>query len=212
MISGLCSRFVWTFVLILFTSSLFAAEKEAVVIQVRKKLKLHNSERIYFDYFIKGGHALGLEKGVLVSVVRRLPVHDPFDNASVGDFHVKVADLEIIHADQDKSIGRLIQIDRREARPMLTYDAVMVGDRLDLDTMRAKVSYHRAIEPMSGPRSPANTLLPSSMPLSSLPQERSLSKPVAMRSSQSDIKSEEPEMVKTESLQNQQSLLTKPQR
>ena len=133
------------FVLVLiFCSHIFAAENEAVVIEVKKKLKLHDTERVYADYFIKGGKKLGLNKGVLVSVVRRVPVHDPFDNASVGDFKVKVADIEIIHADGDKSIGRLIEIDRREARPMLTYDAVMIGDRLDLDSMRAKVSYRRA--------------------------------------------------------------------
>lgn len=119
----------------------FSMADEAVVIEVRKKVKLHDLERVYADYFIKGGRGLGLEKGVLVSVVRRVPVHDPFENASVGDFKVKVADLEIIHADADKCIGRLVEIDRREARPMLTYDAVMIGDRLDLDSLRAKVSY-----------------------------------------------------------------------
>ena len=122
----------------------FALEKEAVVIEVRKKVKLHDMERVYADYFIRGGTRLGLTKGTLISVVRRLPVHDPFENASVGDFRVKVADIEIIQADSEKSIGRLIEIDRREARPMLTYDAIMIGDRLDLDTMRAKVSHKRA--------------------------------------------------------------------
>ncbi|MEM7646446.1 MAG: hypothetical protein AAF203_06025 [Pseudomonadota bacterium] len=131
--------------LLMFCGSLAGAkDKEAVVIEVRKKVKLHDSERVYADYFIRGGRNLGLAKGVLVSVTRRVPVHDPFENASVGDFKVKVADLEIIHADQKKSIGRLIEIDRREARPMLTYDSVMIGDRLDLDSMRAKVSYKKA--------------------------------------------------------------------
>ena len=126
---------------LLLSLKTFGKSGEAVVIEVRKKVKLHDLERVYADYYIKGGRSLGLEKGVLVSVVRRLPVHDPFDNASVGDFKVKVADVEIIHADADKSIGRLVEIDRREARPMLTFDAIMIGDRLDLDSLRAKVAY-----------------------------------------------------------------------
>lgn len=129
--------------LLQFTSSM-AKSEEAVIIEVRKKLKLHDMERVYADYFIRGGTKLGLNKGVLVSVMRRVPVHDPFENASVGDFKVKVADIEIIESDSNKSIGRLVEIDRRNARPMLTYDAIMIGDRLDLDSMRAKVAYREA--------------------------------------------------------------------
>ena len=141
----------------LISVNVYAAQQDAVVIEVRKKVKLHDSEKVYADYFIKGGMNLGLQNGVLVSVVRRVPVHDPFDNASVGDFFVKVADIEIIQADEKKSIGRLIEIDRREARPMLTYDAVMIGDRLDLTTMRNKVSYRKAPSSVfENPRMPAS--------------------------------------------------------
>ncbi len=121
-----------------------ASPEEAVIIEVRKKVKLHDTERTYADYFIRGGTKLGLSPGVLVSVMRRVPVHDPLQNSSVGDFEVKVADLEIILADDKKSIGRLIEIDRRAARPMLAFDAVMIGDKLDLSSMRTKLSHQEA--------------------------------------------------------------------
>ncbi len=135
----------------------WSAQDEAVVIEVRKKIKLHDMERTYADYFIRGGSKLGLSKGVLVSVMRRVPVHDPFENASVGDFHVKVADIEIIASDSKKSIGRLVEIDRRQARPMVAYDAIMIGDRLDLNSMRAKVSYRPAPQSVfDNPRMPAS--------------------------------------------------------
>lgn len=133
-------------ILMMVTTSVWALDSEAVVIEVIKKVKLHDTERVYSDYFIRGGTKLGLSQGILVSVVRRVPVHDPFENASVGDFRIKVADIEIIQVDEDKSIGRLVEIDRREARPMLAFDAVMIGDRLDLDTMRAKVAYKEVPE------------------------------------------------------------------
>jgi hypothetical protein len=145
----------------------WAAGEEAVVIEVRKKIKLHDMERTYADYFIRGGTKLGLSKGVLVSVVRRVPVHDPFENASVGDFRVKVADIEIIAADSKKAIGRLVEIDRRAARPMLAYDAIMIGDRLDLTTMRTKVGYREA--PQSVFDNPQPQRVPASVPAE--PQE-----------------------------------------
>lgn len=123
-----------------------AVGKEAVIIEVRKKVKLHDTEKVYADFFIKGGTKIGLHEGILVSVLRRVPVHDPFENSSVGDFKVKVADIEIIQADSEKSIGRLVEIDRRAARPMLTYDAIMIGDRLDLETLRPKVAMQETSE------------------------------------------------------------------
>jgi hypothetical protein len=143
---------------IVFTSAWAqATPEEAVIIEVRKKVKLHDTERTYADYFIRGGTKLGLSPGVLVSVLRRVPVHDPLQNASVGDFQVKVADIEIILADDKKAIGRLVEIDRRQARPMLTYDAIMIGDKLDLTSMRAKVSHREAPSSVfDQPRSPAS--------------------------------------------------------
>ncbi|MCJ8276889.1 MAG: hypothetical protein MJK18_08610, partial [Bdellovibrionales bacterium] len=67
------------FIFLMTSSNLWALEQEAVVIEVRKKVKLHNTERVYADYFIRGGSKLWLSPGVLVSVVRRIPVHDPFE-------------------------------------------------------------------------------------------------------------------------------------
>ena len=68
-----------------------------------------------------------------------------------------MADIEIIQADEKKSIGRLIEIDRRQARPMITYDAVMIGDRLDLSSMRMKVSHRQAPSSVfETPRAPAS--------------------------------------------------------
>ena len=132
----------------------FATEKEAVVIEVRKKVKLHKTEVVYPDYFISGGGKMGLDKGALVSVVRRVPVHDPFQNASIGDFRIKVADVEIIHSDREKSVARLVGIDRHRERPMVRYDTVMVGDRLDLTTLRRKVA---RVEPFLMPESETRT-------------------------------------------------------
>ena len=105
-------------IVIFVTCGAGASAEEAVVIEVRKKVKLHDTERTYADYFIRGGTKLGLSPGVLFSFFRLVPLHDPLQNASVGDFQVKVADIEIILADDKKSIGRLVEIDRRAARPV----------------------------------------------------------------------------------------------
>lgn len=114
-----------------------AADGEAVVIEVKKNIQLSKIEKVYKNFFINGGENLGLKKGHIVDVLRRVPFHDPLKNISVGDIRVKVGELEIIHADGQLSVARQIGLEDPENRPVLDYEAVMVGDRLDLASSRA---------------------------------------------------------------------------
>lgn len=114
-----------------------AADGEAVVIEVKKNIQLSKNEKVYKNFFINGGENLGLKKGHIVDVLRRVPFHDPLKNISVGDIRVKVGELEIIHADGQLSVARQIGLEDPENRPVLDYEAVMVGDRLDLASSRA---------------------------------------------------------------------------
>jgi hypothetical protein len=114
-----------------------AAEKEAVVIEVRKTISMSKNDKVYKNYFINGGGNLGLKKGMVVDVLRRLPMHDPLKNISVGDLRIKVGEIEIIHNDDFLSVGKLVSQESPENRPVLDYEAVMVGDRLDLGSIKA---------------------------------------------------------------------------
>lgn len=117
-----------------------AASNEAVIIEVRKNLPMSKQEKIYRNYFINGGTQLGLNKGSTVEVLRRLPVHDPLKNSAIGDLRVKVGQLEIIHADTRISVGRLVSMESPDDRPILDYEALMIGDRLDLSTIKGHVA------------------------------------------------------------------------
>jgi hypothetical protein len=114
---------------------------EAVVIEVKKNLALSKNDKIFRHYFIKGGGNQGLAKGTVVDVVRRVAVHDPLSNSSIGDIRVKVAELEIIHSDPTISVGKIVSFESPETRPVIDIEAVMVGDRLDLGSIKtAKVA------------------------------------------------------------------------
>ncbi len=113
-----------------------AAEKEAVVIDVRKNVALSKNDKVYKNFYINAGAKRGLKKGAIVDVLRRLPLHDPLRNMSVGDLKVKVAELEIIFGDEYLSIARISKYENPEERPLLDVDAVMIGDRLDLASIK----------------------------------------------------------------------------
>lgn len=113
------------------------AAEEAVVIEVKKNLSLGKTDKIYRNFVINGGSNVGLSKGAIVDVLRRVAVHDPLKNASIGDIRVKVAELEIIHADPKISVARLVSQESPENRPVLDIEAIMIGDRLDLKSIRS---------------------------------------------------------------------------
>lgn len=114
-----------------------AAESEAVIIEVRKNISLSKNDKVYKNFYINGGENFGLKKGNIVDVLRRVPFHDPLKNISVGDIRIKVGELEIIHSERNLSVAKLISQESSENRPVLDYEAVMVGDRLDLVSIRA---------------------------------------------------------------------------
>lgn len=123
--------------LFMFFSVIEVRAQEAVVIEVRKNTSLSKKDKVFKNFFINGGENYGLKPGMHVDVLRRLPVHDPIKNASVGDMRVKVGTVEIIHSEEKLSVARLVNYDSMEKRPLLDFEAVMVGDRLDLETIRS---------------------------------------------------------------------------
>jgi hypothetical protein len=124
------------FLFILFSIVEVRADVEAVIIEVRKNTSLSKNEKVFKNYFVSGGETLGLRKGTHVDVTRRLPVHDPLKNAAIGDLRIKVGTIEIIHSEERISVARLVSYESIEDRPLLDYEAVMIGDRLDLASIR----------------------------------------------------------------------------
>lgn len=140
-------RFYISILFLMFSTLEVRADAEAVVIEVRKSVSLSKTDKVYKNYFINGGSAMGLNKGTTVDVLRRVPFHDPIKNSAIGDIRVKVAELEIIHSDAKLSVGKLVFTESAEHRPVVDFDAVMIGDRLDLDTIRTPLVTQVTVDP-----------------------------------------------------------------
>ncbi len=136
--------------LFLFFSVIEVRAQEAVVIEVRKNTNLSKKDKVFKNYFINGGENLGLKPGSHVDVMRRLPMHDPIKNASVGDLRVKVGTVEIIHSEEKLSVAKLVNYDSMETRPLLDFEAVMVGDRLELSSIRAAPAAAAPVNALEG--------------------------------------------------------------
>lgn len=114
----------------------FAHAKEGTVFEVRRPVALDSNDKPPKDFFINVGSKDGLKVGMLVMVNRRQSLYDIYLNKSAEDLVVNVGQLRIIHVQPDLSVARLENIENREALPVLDYDAIMVGDKVDLSSAK----------------------------------------------------------------------------
>lgn len=107
---------------------------ELTIFDVRKNLALSDSEKVFRDFYVNGGTEAGITRGMIITVQRRLPLYDTYQNRSAGDLDLKVAKIKIIHVQKGLSVARLHSEFDRSTSPLLEDNFIMVGDRLDLAT------------------------------------------------------------------------------
>jgi hypothetical protein len=117
----------------LFLFSLFSYQafaRELTIFAIQKNLQLNSKDTVYHDYYLDGGSESGLSKGQLVTVVRRIPLHDLTRNRPLGDMHLPVAQLRIIYVQRGSSVARVNKLYQDKDRPLIEFNAVMVGDQV----------------------------------------------------------------------------------
>lgn len=105
------------------------------IFDVRRSLPLDPEEEVTHDFYINAGPEAGLKKGVYISVVRSVPVHDPIQNKQQATLNIPIGKLHIIHVEKNIAVGRLQNELTDDERPTVEFEAVMIGDHVDLATM-----------------------------------------------------------------------------
>lgn len=123
---------VVSFILLSSIFTTYAYSSEVVIFAVNKNLQMHPKDPIFKDYYLSGGIEDGLRRGMIVTVVRRTPVHDLSRNRALGDILLPVAKLRLIYVQKNLSIARVVTLIHGKSIPNTEFDAVMVGDRVTL--------------------------------------------------------------------------------
>lgn len=107
---------------------------ELTIFDVRKPVALSDKETVQKDFYIDSGSEAGLQKGMIVTVIRKVPLYDTYQSRSAGDLKVEVAKIKIIQVQQGLSVARFAANIPRADIPILEEDYIMIGDRLDMST------------------------------------------------------------------------------
>ncbi len=119
-------------ILILILTTNYAHAAEVAVFSVNKTLSMGPKDQVYRDYYLNGGTEEGFRRGMIVTVVRRVPVHDLSRNRALGDLRVPVAKLKLIYVNRAISVGRVDKLIQPTNLPATEFHAVMVGDTISL--------------------------------------------------------------------------------
>ena len=127
------------FLLFILLLPLHSFAEKASIFEVRKNLRLSNDEPSYKDYYINAGLGQGLKAGMIVTVVRRIPIHDNLKNQSQGDLAMNIAQVRVIHAQKNFSVARFYEGTTAKERPIAEFKSIMIGDELDMDSIMEPV-------------------------------------------------------------------------
>lgn len=110
------------------------------IFQVRRVIALSDDEQNPKEFFINGGTDLGIKAGYTVEVTRRDSFYDSLRNQNIGDMLIPVGRVKIIHASRQMSVARIDKVYSSSDRPSLEFETFLVGDRLDVSTLKSSKS------------------------------------------------------------------------
>ncbi len=102
---------------------------EFVVYGVRTKIPMGNPTDIPLkDYYINLGTKHGVRRGSKLEVRRRLTTYDLINRKLHQDTVFGIAEVLVIHADEDLAIARLSKVYPEDQIPLSGPQTVMIGD------------------------------------------------------------------------------------
>ena len=143
---------------------------DLTIFDVRKNLPMSDTDPIYRDFIINGGSEAGLSVGMVLTVQRRIPLYDSYQNRSAGDLQLKVARVKLIHVQKGLAVARLQSEFTREGTPLLDDNFIMVGDHVDLSSATSNKKADNSglsDSPKSASAAPAAPAAPPPLPPSS---------------------------------------------
>jgi hypothetical protein len=102
------------------------------VIAVRREIGLteYESRMAPQDIVINGGGGEGIEHGMTLNVVRKVPIIDPYYDNQHKELEIRFATVKVIHVQEGMAIARVEKLDAVYESPAVGVRGVLIGDFL----------------------------------------------------------------------------------
>lgn len=135
----LATFFLVLFFLVLKLPNAFA-DDNPTIFDVRRSLPMEPSEPTFHDFYINAGPEVGFRVGMVMNVIRSMPVHDPIQNKQQATLNITVGKVRVIHVEKGIAVARLVSEVPSSDRPVLDFESVMIGDQVDLTSMKMQTT------------------------------------------------------------------------
>ena len=106
-----------------------SAESSPMIYGVYNALNMGNPGEISMrDFYINLGSKNGVKVGAKLDVLRKLSTHDLISRQLQKDMLFAIAELKVIHVEDNAAIARLEKVLDSDSTPVIVPRAVMVGD------------------------------------------------------------------------------------
>jgi len=127
-----------------------AADSVYSVFDIKKTMPINGRQKVYKDFYVNMGEDQGVKPGSILAVYRRQGVVDNFRNVLHEDLLIPVAHMKVIQSSQTISIARLESVTPARQIPVVDFNNVMLGDRVELVTGKAKKADKAIIRKIAG--------------------------------------------------------------
>lgn len=130
--------------IIVSANSALAAEAYSVF-DIKKTIPLNSHQKVYRDYYVNLGSEQGARPGSILAVYRRQGVVDYYRNTLHDDLIVPVGHMKIIQAGKDMSVARLESLVSAKQIPVVEFNSIMLGDRVELQAEKPRKKVIRTV-------------------------------------------------------------------
>lgn len=91
-------------------------------------------EEIKKNYYVNIGLNQGVKEGTVLAVYRRVVKQDPYETKTRYTHKIKLAEVEVLHVENNTAITSLRNLDLGVNKPMIEIEAPMIGDSVEVVT------------------------------------------------------------------------------
>jgi len=88
------------------------------------------------DFYVNLGLAQGIKIGSSLEVFRIVTTDDDISNRKMDNITFRIAKLKIIHAEENISVARLVEMNSKEETPYGIYNTIMIGDLVEVSSKK----------------------------------------------------------------------------